>query len=101
MRKHHTELPALAAAARSVGVVTTKIGDFEAGEGLSKRTVCVAAGGRESDGEGGNGIVWTGCRDIEERISMTGEGTKDEGGAEDGPEICDMGTEPGGRIEKT
>ena len=101
MRKHHIELPAVVAAVRSVGVVTTNSGDLKTGEGLNRRTVCVAAAGRVSVGVGGKGIAWTGFRDIEERISMTGDGTNAEAAVEEEPDTCDTGTDPGGRMANT
>ena len=49
-----------------------KRGDFADGEEVNKRIVCVAAVANAVRGPGGKGIVWTGERDIDERISITG-----------------------------
>lgn len=77
MRNCHIELPCAFAVARSVGVVTRKRNDF-AGRAVRRRTACWVAGalGCSSAGSGGKGRVWTGEREIEERISRTGDGTK-------------------------
>ena len=94
-------LPALVAAVRSVGVLTTNKGDLADGEEVSKRIVCVAVGDSAAGEEGGKGIVWTGERDMDDRISITGDGMKVDAEAPGTPSTCVVGTEPGGKIAKT
>lgn len=97
-------LPIEAMVARSVGAVTRNRGDLDDGEAVSSLATCTGGAVVAAvDGSGvkGNGTVCEGCREMDDRISMTEEGMKlDVPAMEEPPWTCEVGTDPGGNAAK-